>query len=82
LRFGAPWCRAGSPPWCRAQLNAAWSGYDAFLGPGDLNRDGRADLLARDTAGKMWLLPGTGAGRVGVRNQVTRSWSGYTLLVG
>jgi hypothetical protein len=28
----------------------------------DLDRDGRADLLALDTAGRLWLYPGNGRG--------------------
>ena len=34
----------------------------AILGPGDWDGDGSADVLARDTAGGLWLYPGNGTG--------------------
>jgi hypothetical protein len=36
--------------------------YDWVLGPGDLDGDGRNDLVGRDSAGLLWLLPGTSTG--------------------
>ncbi|MET0838378.1 MAG: FG-GAP-like repeat-containing protein [Marmoricola sp.] len=35
------------------------AGYDWVIGPGDVNGDGRSDLVTRDGAGSLWLLPGT-----------------------
>ena len=37
-----------------------WSAFDAIVGPGDLNGDGRPDLLARKPDGTLWSYPGSG----------------------
>ena len=57
-----------------AQLGTGWSGYDLIAGAGDLDGDGIADLVARDTAGRLWLLPRhrqRGARRAACRCPVT-----------
>ncbi|MFF8607768.1 FG-GAP-like repeat-containing protein [Streptomyces sp. NPDC015346] len=48
--------------------SGGWNGMNAFTRHGDLSRDGREDLLAREAStGKLWLYPGTGSGAVGAR---------------
>ncbi|MFD3535932.1 endonuclease/exonuclease/phosphatase family protein [Streptomyces sp. NPDC058664] len=37
-----------------------WNLYNALVTPGDVNGDGRADLIGRDTAGATWFYSGTG----------------------
>jgi hypothetical protein len=61
----------------RAGLPAG--GYDWYIGPGDVNGDGHADLLARQRSnGTLWLLPGTATG-LGHRQFVTGGLGKYRL---
>ncbi|GAB1332005.1 FG-GAP-like repeat-containing protein [Streptomyces sennicomposti] len=39
--------------------NGGWNGMNALVGAGDMNGDGRADLIGREAStGKLWLYPG------------------------
>ncbi|MGW1462990.1 FG-GAP repeat domain-containing protein [Streptomyces sp. NPDC002308] len=67
----------------RVQIGGSgWSQYNRLVGAGDYNLDGRADLLARSSAG-LFLYPGTGkaATPFGARVQVGGAgWSQYSNL--
>ncbi|MFE0628793.1 FG-GAP-like repeat-containing protein [Streptomyces sp. NPDC058864] len=54
--------------------------YNAVIGIGDLNGDGRMDLLSRDTGNRMWLNRGDGKGSFGARTRVWDGYSGYRAL--
>ncbi|MGW2277721.1 FG-GAP repeat domain-containing protein [Streptomyces sp. NPDC001770] len=67
----------------RVQVGGSgWSQYNKLVGAGDLNQDGRADVIARSSAG-LFLYPGTGKSStpLGTRIQVGGSgWSQYSNL--
>ncbi|MEV6816521.1 FG-GAP-like repeat-containing protein, partial [Micromonospora sp. NPDC051296] len=49
---------------------------------GEFTRDGVPDLIATDTAGRLWLYPGAGTGRAwGPRTLLASGWGGYRDLV-
>ena len=55
------------------------TGYDWVLSPGDVNRDGRADLVVREKAtGYLWLLAGT-TGGYRPRQFLAEGYGGYDL---
>ncbi|WP_133259934.1 FG-GAP repeat domain-containing protein [Streptacidiphilus pinicola] len=57
--------------------------YNILVGPGDLTGDGKADLVARDRAGRLWLIPGDGTGSVDRRPALLGSgWNQYRWIVG
>ena len=63
-------------------LGGGWGSFTAVLGPGDFNGDGRVDVLARDTDGRLWLYRGNGNGGFSwPRVQVGSGWGGFTALV-
>ncbi|MFF3215420.1 FG-GAP-like repeat-containing protein [Streptomyces sp. NPDC002886] len=48
--------------------SGGWNAMNALVAPGDMNGDGRADLIAREGAtGKLWLYPATSTGALGSR---------------
>ncbi|MFE5593341.1 FG-GAP repeat domain-containing protein [Streptomyces sp. NPDC056549] len=64
-------------------LGGGWQIYNLLVGPGDLSGDGKSDLLARDTAGVLWLYPGNGAGTgVASRIRIGAGWGGFNRILG
>ncbi|MFJ8083593.1 FG-GAP repeat domain-containing protein [Streptomyces sp. NPDC096205] len=59
-----------------------WQIYNKVTAPGDLNRDGRADLLVRTPSGTLYLYPGKGTGEFGGRVQIGTGWQQYDQLIG
>lgn len=47
----------------------------------DFNRDGFTDLVARDTAGLLWLYPGNGAGGFKARRQMGHGWNHVNRII-
>ncbi|WSV44026.1 tachylectin-related carbohydrate-binding protein [Streptomyces sp. NBC_01077] len=68
----------------RVKVGAGWNTYSAFVSTVDVSGDGKLDLLARDTAGKLWLYgPATKNGSevpASNRTQVGWGWDTYTLV--
>ncbi|MGG8406784.1 FG-GAP repeat domain-containing protein [Streptomyces sp. 12297] len=63
----------------RTLMAGNWGGsFNAVVGVGDLTGDGRADLVARDTAGALWRYNGTGRGTFGSRSKIATGWQAYT----
>jgi hypothetical protein len=54
----------------------------AVAGPGDMNGDRKADLLARDTDGMLWLYPGNGRGGWLSRVHAGNGWNYMRTIVG
>ena len=55
--------------------------YDNYVGVGDANGDGVADLLAREKGtGVLWLLPGKTSGGFAPRMWVASGFAAYSLL--
>ncbi len=59
-----------------------WGGYGLLAATGDVDGDGRADLLGRDAENRMWLRPGTGDGRLGAAVRVPGTWGRYDTVAG
>ncbi|MGW8764153.1 FG-GAP repeat domain-containing protein [Streptomyces sp. NPDC055815] len=68
----------------RVRIGSGWGAYNQLTGQGDFSGDGRADLIARDTTGALWLYKGTGSATApyATRVKVGSGWGGYPLLTG
>ncbi|MFG2645909.1 FG-GAP repeat domain-containing protein [Streptomyces sp. NPDC048370] len=67
----------------RVKVGGGWGIYNQTAAGADLNGDAKADLLARDTTGTLWLYKATGnAGTpYTARTKVGGGWNAYNQLV-
>lgn len=64
------------------RIGGGWGGFTRILSPGDFDGDGHPDLLAIDTAGRLYLYRGNGRGGWvgnGSGLLVGGGWSSYTI---
>ncbi|MES9805034.1 FG-GAP-like repeat-containing protein [Streptomyces cinereoruber] len=64
------------------RIGVNWKLYTKIAGAGDLDGDGRGDLLGMDASGVLWRYYGTATGGVTVRAKVGGGWGVYSSLVG
>jgi endonuclease/exonuclease/phosphatase family metal-dependent hydrolase len=68
----------------RVPVGTGFGAVDVLLTPGDIDGDGRPDLVVRDTSGNLWRYPGTADGGYGAAVSIPpagAAWSGYNLLI-
>ncbi|MCJ0872148.1 VCBS repeat-containing protein [Streptomyces sp. AP-93] len=68
----------------RIRVGSGWNVYNTLVGVSDVTGDKKADLLARDASGGLWLYPGTGLNSkpFGTKVKIGTSWNIYDQLVG
>ncbi|WP_158101811.1 FG-GAP repeat domain-containing protein [Streptomyces swartbergensis] len=67
----------------RALAGSGFGGYKRLIAAGDLNGDGKNDLLAIDASNELWRFNGTGAGTFKPRSLVFKDWgTSYKDVVG
>lgn len=72
-----------APYSARTRIGGGWNAFNSLLSIGDMNFDGIADLVARDTAGALWLYKGTGNASSPFHTKVkigTNGWNGFRLM--
>ncbi|MFI2352019.1 FG-GAP repeat domain-containing protein [Streptomyces sp. NPDC019443] len=62
-------------------IGKGWKGL-MTVGAGDLNGDGKGDVLTRDASGALWRYNGTGGGTLTNRVKVGSGWQIYNAVVG
>lgn len=65
----------------RTVLGTGWQTMTAIVGTGDINGDGRSDIVARDSSGRLFLYPGDGTGGVRGRSQIGSGWQTFSGIV-
>ncbi|QES08950.1 VCBS repeat-containing protein [Streptomyces venezuelae] len=87
-RSGVLWLYKGtgdykSPFGPRARVGGGWNMYNYLFSPGDLTGDRRADLVARDSAGALWLYKGNGSSTTPYTGRIkigTSGWNGFGAM--
>ncbi|MER8231502.1 VCBS repeat-containing protein [Streptomyces sp. NPDC094049] len=67
----------------RSKVGGGWGGFNLILGVGDLDWDGRSDLIARDTAGKLYRYSGTGNAAAPFKRAAligSSGWNTYRIM--
>ncbi|WP_225844886.1 VCBS repeat-containing protein [Streptomyces sp. HPF1205] len=62
-------------------VGSGWNVYNSLAGAGDLNGDGRPDLVARDSSGVLYFYAGNAAGVFAGRVRIGGGWQIYTALI-
>ncbi|MET9673757.1 N-acetylmuramoyl-L-alanine amidase [Streptomyces sp. NPDC006482] len=85
---GVLWYYQGSgnvsaPLKTRVKVSAGWQIYDRIIGVRDVTGDGKADLIAREKSGALWLYKGTGipSAPFATRTTIGPGWQIYNSLV-
>ncbi|MBT2440452.1 N-acetylmuramoyl-L-alanine amidase [Streptomyces sp. ISL-36] len=73
---------ASAPFGPRVKIGTGWQTYNTIVGPSDLNRDGRTDVIARDGSGALWLYTGSGNASAPFppRIKVGSGWQIYNMI--
>ncbi|MET7738278.1 VCBS repeat-containing protein [Streptomyces sp. NPDC005402] len=66
----------------RRTAATGWQAYNKIAAPGDMNADGKPDLLARTPTGTLYYYPGKGDGSFGSRVRIGTGWQQYDELIG
>lgn len=65
-----------------SKVGTGWGGMTDLAAPGDWDRNGVVDIVARDGAGYLHLYSGDGAGGFGPRRTIGVGWQGFTQITG
>ncbi|MEV6012384.1 FG-GAP-like repeat-containing protein [Streptomyces sp. NPDC051976] len=63
-------------------IGGGWNIYNTLISAGDFNGDFHPDLVARDTAGNLYLYESSGAGAFAPRVKIGYGYGIYTLMTG
>ncbi|MFJ5612181.1 FG-GAP repeat domain-containing protein [Streptomyces sp. NPDC093221] len=64
----------------RVKIGTGWNRYNKLASPGDMDGDGRADLLGVDASGNLFSYSSTGTGQFKAPVKQGGGWNGYSRL--
>ena len=64
----------------RTYVGSGWDTMQSVFSPGDFDGDHRADLMAVDAGGTLWLYRGTGHGAFAPRVRAGTGWGGFAAV--
>ncbi|MFJ5706471.1 FG-GAP repeat domain-containing protein [Streptomyces sp. NPDC093105] len=66
----------------RVRVGGGWGIYNQLTAVGNIAGTAAGDLVARDTAGVLWLYQGNGKGNFLTRTKIGGGWGAFSQLVG
>ncbi|MFI2734814.1 FG-GAP repeat domain-containing protein [Streptomyces sp. NPDC018711] len=66
----------------RVKVGGGWQVYNQLTAVGNIAGTAAGDLVARDTAGVLWLYQGNGRGGFATRVRIGAGWNAFSQLVG
>ncbi|MET7859416.1 VCBS repeat-containing protein [Streptomyces sp. NPDC005318] len=84
---GVLWLYKGTGSWsapfaARTRVGGGWQIYNQITAVGNIAGSAAGDLVARDTAGVLWLYQGNGTGNFTARVRIGAGWNAFSHLVG
>ncbi|MFF3602844.1 FG-GAP repeat domain-containing protein [Streptomyces sp. NPDC002463] len=73
---------ATAPFAARVRVGGGWGAYNQITATGNIAGGTAGDLVARDTAGVLWLYLGRGDGTFAARTKIGSGWGSFSQLVG
>ncbi|MGW5774974.1 FG-GAP repeat domain-containing protein [Streptomyces sp. NPDC003863] len=73
---------ATAPFAARVRVGGGWGAYNQITATGNIAGGTAGDLVARDTAGVLWLYLGKGDGTFAARTKIGSGWGAFSQLVG
>ncbi|MFC8502400.1 FG-GAP-like repeat-containing protein [Pedococcus sp. NPDC057267] len=64
----------------RTYVGSGWDTMQTVFAPGDFDGDHRADLMAVDSAGTLWLFRGNGHGSFAPKVRAGTGWGGFAAV--
>ncbi|QIP88649.1 hypothetical protein GLX30_20975 [Streptomyces sp. Tu 2975] len=72
---------ASSPFRSKVKLGTGWQQFNKLAAPGDIDGDGKADLLAANSRGELFRYSGTGVGTFKPKAKLGTGWNTYRDII-
>ncbi|MET7858362.1 FG-GAP-like repeat-containing protein [Streptomyces sp. NPDC005318] len=71
---------ASAPFKSRVSIGSGWNTYNKLAAPGDINGDGKGDIVGVNSAGDLYRYTSTGTGKFAAKVRVGGGWNTYRNL--